>query len=96
MSPQIMATSSARPADEIIARLERIPFSRFHWRLFFYLSAASIFDAFDALTIAVALTVIFTEFHISFVNDGLLISAAYVGQLIGALAVGLGLNTPCE
>ena len=88
MSPQAMATSPSRAADEIIARLERIPFSRFHWRLFSYLSAASIFDAFDALTIAVALTVVFTEFHISFVNAGLLISAAYVGQLIGALAVG--------
>ena len=88
MSPQTMATSSGRAADEIIARLERIPFSRFHWRLFLYLSGASIFDAFDALTIAVALTVVFTEFHISFVNAGLLISAAYLGQLIGALAVG--------
>ncbi|MCG6533534.1 MAG: MFS transporter [Syntrophales bacterium LBB04] len=83
-----VGTDVSRAADEIVARLERIPFSRFHWRLFSLLSIASIFDAFDALTIAIALTVIFREFHISFVNAGMLISAAYVGQFFGAIIVG--------
>ena len=72
----------------IIARLERIPFSRFHFHLASILAVGTFFDAFDALTIAVALTVIFTSLHIGFVNAGLLISAGYVGQFVGAWVFG--------
>jgi putative MFS transporter len=72
----------------IIARLERIPFSRFHFRLASILGVGTFFDAFDALTIAVALTVIFTSLHIGFVNAGLLISAGYAGQFVGAWVFG--------
>lgn len=78
----------ARRRDEIIARLERLPFSRFHLRLAAILGVGTFFDAFDALTIAVALAVIFTTLHIGFMNAGLLISAAYVGQFVGAWAFG--------
>ena len=72
----------------IIARLERIPFSRFHLRLASILGVGTFFDAFDALTIAVALTVIFASLHIGFVNAGLLISAGYAGQFVGAWVFG--------
>jgi MFS transporter, putative metabolite:H+ symporter len=72
----------------VIARLERIPFSRFHFHLASILAVGTFFDAFDALTIAVALTVIFTSLHIGFVNAGLLISAGYVGQFVGAWVFG--------
>lgn len=74
--------------SEIIARLERLPFSRFHLRLAAILGVGTFFDAFDALAIAIALAVIFTTLHIGFVNAGLLISAAYVGQFIGAWIFG--------
>lgn len=74
--------------SEIIARLERLPFSRFHLRLAAILGVGTFFDAFDALTIAVALAVIFTTLHISFMNAGFLISAAYVGQFVGAWLFG--------
>jgi putative MFS transporter len=74
--------------SEIIARLERLPFSRFHLRLASILGVGTFFDAFDALTIAVALAVIFTTLHIGFMNAGLLISAAYVGQFAGAWIFG--------
>ncbi len=78
----------AHRRDEIIARLERLPFSRFHLHLAAILGVGTFFDAFDALTIAVALAVIFTTLHIGFMNAGLLISAAYVGQFVGAWAFG--------
>ncbi len=74
--------------SEIIARLERLPFSRFHWKLAAILGVGTFFDAFDALAIAVALTVVFTTLHIGFMNAGFLISAAYVGQFVGAWAFG--------
>ncbi len=53
-------------------------------RLASILGVGTFFDAFDALTIAVALTVIFGSLHIGFVNAGLLISAGYAGQFVGA------------
>jgi len=74
--------------SEILARLERLPFSRFHLRLAAILGVGTFFDAFDALTIATALTVVFNILHINFLNAGLLISAAYVGQFIGAWIFG--------
>jgi len=82
------ASAALERRSEIIARLERLPFSRFHWKLAAILGVGTFFDAFDALTIAVALTVVFTTLHIGFMNAGFLISAAYVGQFIGAWAFG--------
>jgi MFS transporter, putative metabolite:H+ symporter len=86
-SPRI-GTTSSRAADEIVARLERLPFSPFHVRLASMLGVGTFFDAYDSLVISVALTVVFTSLHISFVNAGLLIGAAYIGQFVGAILFG--------
>jgi putative MFS transporter len=84
----VAATVDVARRSEILARLERLPFSRFHFRLAAILGVGTFFDAFDALTIATALAVVFNVLHISFLNAGFLISAAYVGQFIGAWAFG--------
>jgi putative MFS transporter len=83
-----VGTTSSRAADEIVARLERLPFTRFHLRLASMLGVGTFFDAYDSLVISVALTVVFTSLHISFVNAGLLIGAAYIGQFVGAIVFG--------
>jgi MFS transporter, putative metabolite:H+ symporter len=75
---------AADPRSAVICRIERLPFSRFHMHLASILGVGTFFDAFDAISIAVALTVIFTSLHIGFMNAGLLISGAYVGQFVGA------------
>ncbi len=82
------AASLAEQRSDVIARLERLPFSPFHFRVTAILSVGTIFDAFDAICIATALTVIFTSLHIGFFNAGLLFSSAYVGQFLGAWAFG--------
>jgi MFS transporter, putative metabolite:H+ symporter len=82
------ATATAQQRSEIVARIERLPFSRAHWHIASILSVGTFFDAFDAICIATALTVIFTSLHIGFFNAGLLISSAYVGQFVGAWAFG--------
>src|SRR3974390_1496643 len=92
-SVSIVGDHAGRPADvarrsEILARLERLPFSRFHLPLAPILGVGTFFDAFDALTIATALAVVFNVLHINFLNAGLLISAAYVGQFVGAWGFG--------
>jgi len=76
-------------ADEIVSRLERIPFSGFHWNIFITLGLANIFDGFDTIAIGVTLAVIFTTLHIGFVNAGILISISGIGGLIGALLSGV-------
>src|ERR1700761_5636006 len=87
-STAVAAAVDVARRSEILARLERLPFSRFHLRLAAILGVGTFFDAFDALTIATALAVVFTVLHINFLNAGFLISAAYVGQFIGAWAFG--------
>jgi MFS transporter, putative metabolite:H+ symporter len=82
------ALGLSRERSEIIARLERLPFTRFHFHAASILAAGTFFDAFDAVSIASVLTVIFTSLHIGFFNAGVLISAAYVGQFFGAWLFG--------
>jgi putative MFS transporter len=85
---RLVGTTASRAADEIVARLERLPFGRFQLRLASLLGVGTFFDAYDSLAISVALTVIFTSLNIGFANAGLLIGAAYVGQFIGAITFG--------
>ena len=72
---------------EIGARLDRLPLSAWHFRTVFVVGLASLFDAFDALTIAFVLPVLAGLWQISPGQIGLLISAGYVGQLLGAIAL---------
>lgn len=75
--------------DVIVARMERLPFTRKHWSIAVLLSVGTFFDAFDSLIIGAVLAVIVTSLGITFQAAGILISAAFAGQFIGALAAGL-------
>jgi putative MFS transporter len=69
----------------LIARLESVPFSRWHAKARIVVGSATFFDAFNALSLAFALPVLIRLWHITPAQSGFLISASYVGQLIGAL-----------
>ncbi|WP_028935184.1 MFS transporter [Pseudonocardia spinosispora] len=75
-------------ADNTVARLERIPFGRVHFRVASLLGVGTFFDAFDSLVIATVLTVVINAFQVDFGYAGLLISVAYIGQFVGALVLG--------
>lgn len=75
-------------ADNTVARLERLPFGRVHLRVASLLGTGTFFDAFDSLVIAAVLTVVINTFHVELGSAGLLISAAYLGQFVGAIALG--------
>ncbi|MGH7033923.1 MAG: MFS transporter, partial [Stellaceae bacterium] len=47
-----------------------------------------LFDAFDSLSIGAALTMIVATFHLDYRSAGALISAAFAGQFVGAIAFG--------
>ena len=81
-----MIGASSAPA--LIARLERVPFSRWHRRARIIMGSATFFDAFDALSLAFVLPVLVRLWGISAVQIGWLISAGYLGQFVGALLFG--------
>src|SRR3989441_11855300 len=71
--------------SSLLARLESVPFSRWHAKARIIVGSATFFDAFNALALAFALPVLIRLWHITPAQSGLLISASYIGQLGGAL-----------
>lgn len=80
--------SSPLSAAGLVARIERIPFSRWHLRARVVVGSATFFDAFDALSLAFVLPVLVRAWRLDSGQIGTLIAAGYLGQLIGALIFG--------
>ncbi|HUK61006.1 MAG TPA: MFS transporter [Stellaceae bacterium] len=80
------------PLDEqtVIARIERLPFSRWHVTVTIILGVAIFFDSFDSLALAYVLPVIIPAWHIGPESIGGLISIANLGQAVGAFCFGFG------
>ncbi|MFE7224694.1 MFS transporter [Nocardioides sp. NPDC057577] len=75
-------------AEQISARLERLPLSRWHVKTRVLVGVATFFDGFDQLMIAYALPVLIPFFGL---NPGLIawtIAIGGIGMLLGALAGG--------
>src|SRR5215218_11332291 len=84
-----MDSASGRSSvDDIVARLERLPTSWWHVKTRIIVGVATFFDAFDAIAIAMVLPVLVPLWKLSGPDVGFLISAGFVGQLIGALLFG--------
>src|ERR1700749_1870091 len=81
--------SGPTSAGAVAARLDRLPLTRWHVKARVLIGTASFFDAFDALAIAQVLPVLVPLWKLSSWQVGLLISAGYLGQVLGALAFGL-------
>jgi putative MFS transporter len=80
--------ASAGAATALIARLERVPFSRWHVRPRVIVGSATFFDAFDALSLAFVLPVLVPLWGLTPAQIGSLISIGYLGQFLGALIFG--------
>jgi putative MFS transporter len=84
-----MATaSSAGSVDNVVARIERLPTSWWHVKTRIIVGVATFFDAFDAIAIATVLPVLVPMWKLTGPDIGFMISAGYVGQLVGALLFG--------
>lgn len=87
-----MGNANSGHADvirDVAARIERLPFSRWHLKARILIGTATFFDAFDALTIAQVLPVLRPLWKLSGPQVGFLISTGYLGQLVGALVAGM-------
>ncbi|MGY4616292.1 putative MFS transporter [Bradyrhizobium sp. USDA 4472] len=72
----------------ISARIERLPFARFHALLLLMGGLGYMFDAMDAAVLAFILPVLRTAWNFSSVEIGVLGSSTYIGFLFGALLAG--------
>lgn len=77
--------ATGHETEAIAARIEGLPFSRWHARVAGVIGTAHLFDAYDALTIAFVLPLLVHQWSLTPLETGLVISAGYVGQLTGAL-----------
>ena len=74
--------------QDLVARLERVPFSRWHLRARVIVGSATFFDAFDALSLAFVLPVLVRQWGMTPAEIGWLIAIGYLGQFVGALLFG--------
>jgi putative MFS transporter len=74
--------------DNVVARIERLPTSWWHVKTRIIVGVATFFDAFDAIVIATVLPVLVPMWKLTPPDIGFMISAGYVGQLVGALLFG--------
>jgi MFS transporter, putative metabolite:H+ symporter len=90
VSADASASAEARNLDtpSLVARLESIPFSRWHLRARLIVGSATFFDAFDALSLAFVLPVLVRLWTITPAQIGWLIAIGYLGQFVGALVFG--------
>jgi MFS transporter, putative metabolite:H+ symporter len=75
--------------SNIAARLERMPFSRFHMKLLLIGGCGLMFECLDVAIVAFILPVIRTQWHLTSLETGIVGSATLVGFLFGALLAGL-------
>lgn len=81
-----MAFDQAAAAN-ISARIERLPVSAWHWRALSICGVADFMDAFDSLTLAFVMPVLARLWKIGPSEIGFLISAGFIGQALGAVAL---------
>src|SRR2546430_6148083 len=82
------AAGTGRHIDDVVARIERLPTSWWHVKTGIIVGVATFFDAFDALAIATVLPVLAPLWKLTPPQIGILISAGFLGQLVGALLFG--------
>jgi len=77
-----------RAEQELLARVDRLPFGRFHWRLLFMGGLGYTFDAMDGALIAFILPSVSALWSLTNQETGLLGSSAMIGYLFGAFLAG--------
>jgi MFS transporter, putative metabolite:H+ symporter len=88
MSVYAQGAISGATTEDIVARVERLPVSWWHVKTRIIIGVATFFDAFDALAIASVLPAIVPMWKLTPPQIGFLISAGFLGQLLGALFFG--------
>ena len=75
-------------SETFVARLDRVPLNRFHWKLLAVSGIGWMFDAMDVLLIGFLVTPITREFALVPAQVGLVPSSGFVGMFFGAAISG--------
>ena len=75
--------------SSLSARIERLPFTRFHWHLLMMGGLGYSFDGLDAAVVAFVLPVLRPAWGLTSIQVGFLGSATFIGFFFGALLAGL-------
>lgn len=73
---------------DLLARLERLPVSRFHYRLLVLVGIGWLFDAMDTGLIGFILTTLGKEWALSATQLGYVVSIGFLGMAFGAMCAG--------
>ena len=76
----------ALSAQDISARIERLPITRKLSGIRLIIGAATFFDAYTVLAIAFAMPVLSREWQLPPSQIGMILSFGYLGQLVGAVS----------
>jgi MFS transporter, putative metabolite:H+ symporter len=83
-----VAAAGAVDLRQVVARLERLPYTSWHTKMRLIVATAWFFDAFDSLVIAYVLPVLIGMWHLTPQQIGSLIAVGFAGQLVGSVAAG--------
>jgi MFS transporter, putative metabolite:H+ symporter len=91
MMAQAEEKAAGRPGDmrDVAARVERLPYCSWHWKMRAVIGTAWFFDAFDSVAIAYVLPPLIGAWHLGPEQIGSMIGIAFAGQLVGALSFGM-------
>ena len=87
MEDNLSGHTSTAPGSRIVnsgARLDRLPISRFHWRVLWLISAGAFLDAFDIYLAGGVIAAMLREGFSTLKLNAVFISATFFGMLIGA------------
>jgi MFS transporter, putative metabolite:H+ symporter len=82
------AAVQGRAAGVLLASMEALPLSRWHFKARLIIGTATFFDAIDTVAIGLVLPVIGQAWHLTPGEIGWLISGGFFGQMIGAIGFG--------
>ena len=82
------ASANANANAQLVGRLERIPVTKRLLWIRVIIGSATFFDAYTVLVIAFAMPQLVKLWNLSPAEVGLILSAGYVGQLVGAIGFG--------
>ena len=79
--------SGIQPVTTASAALERLPVTRWHWRLVVFAGLGAFFDLYEVFLGGVLAPVLATEFSLGTVGKSMVIAAGFAGMFVGASAL---------
>ena len=83
-----MTNNAILTLESLVGRMERLPFSRIHKKIFALSAAGYLFDAYDMALLSFIMPALSKELKLSALQIGLTFSISFLGMLIGALVGG--------